>query len=67
MNPFMNIALNMVQKNPKIAGNVMGKEFIDILKSGDEQRGIQMAENLCKSNNATKEDAIKQAMSYFGL
>lgn len=67
MNPFINMALNMIQNNPNVANNVMGKEFIDILKTGDPKRGIEMAENLCKTNNTTKEEAIKQARSYFGF
>lgn len=67
MNPFANIALNIIQKNPNIANNVMGKEFVEVLRTGNQQRGIEMAENLCKTNNSTKEDAIKKALNFFGM
>lgn len=64
---IMNMALNMVQNNPKIAGNTIAKEFINILKTGDEQRGIEMAQNLCRTNNSTPEQAIADARRFFGF
>lgn len=58
-------ALMLLKKNPKIANSPQGKEFLDILESGDSERGQQMARNYCKSYGDTPEEAYNKAQNFF--
>lgn len=66
-NPIMNFAMQMMMKNSGAQNTPMGREFMDILQSGDERRGIQLANNLCQSYGTSKEDALNQARQFFHL
>ena len=67
MNNLMNFALGMISKNPQIANNPNAQEMINVIQSNDFQRGQQIAQNLCKSNGTTPEEAVKQARGFFGF
>ena len=67
VNNLMNLALGMISKNPQIANNPNAQEMINVIQSGDFQRGQQIAQNLCQSNGITPEEAVKQARSFFGF
>ena len=67
MNPVMQLAMNMINKNPAIKNNPNAKELIDIIQNNDSVRGEQIAMNLCNTYGVTKEQAIDQAKRYFGL
>lgn len=54
----------LVQKNPDLANNPRAKAAIEVIKSGDEKKGTEMALNLCKTYGATKEEGINLAMSW---
>lgn len=60
-------ALMLLKKNPKIASSPQGKEFMDILESGDAERGQQMAQNYCKSYGVTPEEGYNQARKFFNI
>ena len=64
---IMNFAMEIILQNPQIANNPNAREMINVIQSGDFKRGQQIAQNLCKSNNITPEEAVKQACSFFGL
>lgn len=66
-NPIMNLAMRMINQNPQIANNPQAKSMIDVIRSGDSERGKQIAENLCNTYGVNKEDAINQAKSFFNL
>lgn len=61
-----NMAINMLQNNPKVANTTIGKRFLDILRTNDTQAGIELANNLIENNGDTKENAIQKAINYFG-
>lgn len=65
MNAVEQFALRMIQQNPQVANKPLGKEFINILQSGDAQRGIQLANNLCQTYNTSPNEAVEQARNYF--
>lgn len=67
MNPFMNLAMNMIQNNPNVANNPRNKAMIDALRSGDNARGEQIANNLLQTYGVSREEGINQAMQYFGM
>lgn len=67
MNNMINFAMGIISKNPQIANNPNAQEMIQVIQSGDFKRGQMIANNLCKSNGTTPEEAMKQAMSFFGI
>lgn len=60
-------ALNLIKNNPQVANNPRAQEMIDVIKSGDEARGQQIAQNICDTYGISKEDAISQAKGFFNL
>lgn len=60
-------ALMLLKKNPKIANSPQGKEFMDILESGDTERGQKMAQNYCNSYGVTPEEGYNQARKFFNI
>lgn len=60
-----NFALQLMMRNQNVSNTPMGKEFIDILRSGDSARGEQLADNLCQTYGYSREDALNQAKEYF--
>ena len=67
MNPIMQFAMSMINKNPAIQNNPQARELISVIQSGDSARGEQIAQNLCNTYGVSKETAIAQAKQYFGL
>lgn len=67
MNPFMQFAMSMINRNPAIQNNPQARELISVIQSGDSARGEQIAQNLCNTYGVSKETAIAQAKQYFGL
>lgn len=66
-NPILNLAITMISNNPQIANNPQAKSMIEVIQSGDAERGQQIAENLCNTYGVSKEDAVKQAKSFFKI
>lgn len=62
-----NMALNLLSQNPSISNNPNAQEFINVIRSGDSVRGEQIAQNLCNTYGVSKEDAVKNAKSFFNL
>lgn len=60
-------AIMLLQKNPKIANSPQGQQFLEILKSGDSERGQQMAQNFCNSYGVTPEEGYNQARKFFNI
>lgn len=60
-------ALNMIQRNPKIANNPQAQGYLEVIQNNDSQKGRQIAENICKSYGMTKEEALNRAKQFFGL
>lgn len=54
----------LLSKNPDIANNPRAKAMIDVIRSGDQQKGEELAMNLCQTYGATKEEGINLAMNW---
>lgn len=59
--------INMIKANPAIADNPQAQSYLDILESGDSKRGEEVANNLLQSYGMSKEEALKQAKSFFRI
>lgn len=61
------MALKMISNNPKVANNPQAQELIEVIKSGDNARGQQIAQNLCNTYGVSKEEALNQAKGFFNI
>ena len=60
-------AMNLISSNPQIAQNPQAQEMINVIKSGDAERGKQIANNLCQTYGVTPDQAIAQARKMFSI
>lgn len=62
---FQNFLQNAIQRNPQVQQNIQQnpqmQNYLQILMSGDAQRGEEMARNLCQSMGITPEQGVQQA------
>jgi hypothetical protein len=65
MNNPMSMLLNMAMQNSAIANNPRAQEMLQVIQSGDAQKGQQIAMNLCKTYGVSKEQAVGMATEYF--
>ena len=61
------MAMNLISQNPNIANNPNAQEFIKVIQNGDSVRGQQIADNLCQTYGISRDEALKNAKSYFNL
>lgn len=54
----------LVAKNPEIMQNPRAKYAIEVIKSGDNTKGEELAMNYCQTYGSTKEEGINQAMNW---
>lgn len=52
------MAMKILKENPNIANNPNAQSMINVIQSGDEKKGQEIAENICKSMGVSKEDAV---------
>lgn len=57
------MAMKILKENPNIANNPNAQSMINVIQSGDEKKGQEIAENICKSMGVSKEDAIRSEAS----
>lgn len=70
MGPFGNMnpqqfLQQMMQRNPNFANNPQAQQYIQVLMSGDAQKGQELARNICGSFGVTPEQGVQQAQQYF--
>ena len=58
-------ALRQLEGRPEIANNPLAKEWLEVIKSGDAQRGEEIARNLCDNSGVTVEQALEEARKFF--
>lgn len=63
----MQFLQNAMRQNPNIANNPQAQNFLQILQSGDAQKGQQVAENLLKTYGMTKEQGVNQVHNFFHI
>lgn len=61
---FMQMLIN---KNPQIANNPNAVEMLNVIKNNDSKRGMEIAENLCKEHNVSKNEALNMARNCFRI
>lgn len=64
MNP-QQLLQQAMQRNPNIANNPQAQQYIQVLMSGDAQRGQEIARNICNTYGISPEQGVQQAQSFF--
>lgn len=59
--------INMIKANPAIADNPQAQSYLDVLESGDAQKGEEIANNLLQTYGMTKEEALSKAKAFFRI
>lgn len=67
MKQLEQMALRMIQTNPKLKNNQMAQELVSCIQSGDNSKGEKLANNILKTYGVSKEDGINQAKNFFHL
>ena len=67
MNNIQNFVGNIIASNPAIANNPQAQNYINVIQSGDANRGQQIADNICKTYGVSRDEALNQAMQFFGI
>lgn len=57
----MDVITTLAQQNPEAINNPRSQSLLDILRSGDEQRGIEAATNILNSMELSREVGVRQA------
>lgn len=60
-------AKDLLAKNPDKANTPLGKQLLDILETKDYAKGEQLGNNICKTYNIDKEEALQNGRQFFGL
>lgn len=58
---FQNLVQTAIRQNPQLQQNPQMQNYIQVLMSGDSQRGEQLARNICESIGITPEQGVQQA------
>lgn len=61
----MQFLMSQIQQNPNIANNPQAQSYIQIIQSGDQKKGEEIAQNLLKSYGMTKEQGMTQVKRFF--
>lgn len=56
---------NAIQRNPNIANNPQAQQYLQVIISGDSQKGQELARNICGSFGVTPEQGVQQAQQFF--
>lgn len=64
---IMQLIEQHARKNPQALQTPRGQSLVGILQSGNEQRGIEAANNILQSMGLSKEEGIAQAKQFFGI
>ena len=64
---FQAMALEMIRRNPQIANNPNAQELLNVIQSGDQKKGEEIAGNLCKTYGVSRDDAVQKAKQFFNI
>lgn len=65
MPDVMGLITMLLSQRPELANNPQAKEYLEIIRKGDAKRGEEIANNICKTYNVSKEEGMNRAMGFF--
>lgn len=63
----LDAVIRQLEMRPEIAGNPIAREWLEVVRRGDSQKGEEIARNLCGNRGVTVQQALDEARRYFGL
>ncbi len=66
-NSFVNLALNQFIKDNGDSITPTQQGYIDAIRSGDAEKGTELARNLCRSMGENEEQAYNKARQFFHI
>lgn len=60
-------AIQLLMNNPRVANNPQIQNYIQVIQSGDNAKGAEIANNICQSYGVTPEQGLQQARQFFRL
>ena len=64
---FQAMALEMIRRNPQISNNPNAQELLNVIQSGDQKKGEEIANNLCNTYGISRDDAVQKAKQFFNI
>lgn len=64
MHPI-DLALRQLEQRPDVASNPIAREWLEVVRTGDAQRGEEIARNLCSNSGVTVQQAMEEARRFF--
>lgn len=64
---IMQLIEQQAKKNPGALTTPRGQSLVNVLQSGNEQQGIEAANNILQSMGLSREEGIAQAKAFFGI
>lgn len=61
----MQLVRQAIQRNPAIANNPQAQQYMQVIMSGDAQKGQELARNICNSFRVSPEQGVQQAQQFF--
>lgn len=66
INP-MQLIINKLSQDPRIQQSPQMQQYLQVIQSGDSQRGEELARNICQTYGITPEEGVRQAKQIFGI
>ena len=60
-------AINLIANSPQVRNNPQAQNYIQVIQSGDNAKGAEIARNICVSYGKTPEEASAEAKKFFGI
>ena len=64
---MIDFALKQLEQRPEISSNPLAREWVEVIKSGDVEKGEEIARNLCVNSGVTVQQALDEARRFFRL
>lgn len=62
---FVQSMIAQLSQNPSMVNNPIAQGLLEAIKTGDQKKGEELANNLCKTYGVTPQEACRQAMRFF--
>lgn len=63
--PFVKSMIDRLSNNPAMVKNPIAQGLLEAIRTGDQKKGEEIANNLCKTYGVTPQEACQQAMRFF--
>lgn len=62
-----NLISSLIMNNPNVQRNPQAQEYLQVIQNGDNRRGEQIANNICRAYGVSPEKALQDAKAFFHI